>query len=144
MAKITTTQRWRLIASSIALVTMAATMMPTTTNASSGGDIGVLGFTPPSVNSSPGIPSLPHQLSHRNAASRHSHVIGSPFFSLGVDGVWIDNSGRTPTVVITHPTVIRQQQLVSSPAVVKTPSAAEQGIIVVRGDNKSYVTFPSG
>ena len=26
----------------------------------------------------------------------------------------------------------------------QTPSAAEPGIIVVRGGNKSYVTFPSG
>lgn len=143
MAKITRTQQRRLVASAIALMMMTAIMVPTATKASSG-DIGAFGFTLPNATPSPRNSIVRHQLSQRQAASRHSHVIGGPFFSLGANGVWIDNSGSSPAVVVTHPSVIPQQQPVSSSAVVKMPSAVEQGIIVVRGDNKSYVTFRSG
>jgi hypothetical protein len=145
MARITRTQQRQLVASSIAFILMAAIVMATTTNARGDGrNVGVLGFTHPDASPSPQISIARGAFSHRQTAFRHSRVIGAPFFTLGVGGVWIDNSRRTPMVVVTHPPVILQQQPVPSPAAVKTPSAAEQGIIVVRGDNKSYVTFPTG
>lgn len=155
MTKITRTQQRQFVASSIALIMMAAIMMPTTTNARGGGhggfgfhgarNAGVLGFTHPRTSPSSGVSlARRHFFSNRKTAFRGSRGFGAPFYPFGVEGVWIDNSGSTPVVVVTQPSVILQQQPVPSPAVVKTPSAAEPGIIVVRGGNKSYVTFPSG
>jgi hypothetical protein len=90
--------------------------------------------------------SPPHMsFSHRNASFSHARRIGSHVFTLGADGIWVDNFVYTPTILVAQQPVLVQQQLPvhSRAAAVKTPSAEQAGIIVVRGDTKSYVTFPS-
>lgn len=82
--------------------------------------------------------------SHHVTAFRHAHTIGSHFATLGYDGIWLDNYVFAPTVVVAQqPALVMQQPARRRAPVVITPSAAQQGIIVVRGDSKSYVTFPS-
>ena len=71
-------------------------------------------------------------------------MIGSHFLTLGADGVWLDNFVYAPTVLIASRPVVghqtaRQRRL----ATVKTPGTKRPGIILVRGDSKSYVVFPS-
>ncbi|HEY1506346.1 MAG TPA: hypothetical protein VGF92_18725 [Stellaceae bacterium] len=159
MAKIMQTRRRGFIASSIAFVLMATMMMPATTHARGGGggghggvgtrNIGVLGLAQPRFTPSPGISvvrrfafSPRHAFPRRQFAFHHSHAIGSHFFALGADGAWVDTFTYSPTIVIAQQSPIAQEQ--PGPrhaAVVRTPGAAQQGIIVVRGDSKSYVTF---
>jgi hypothetical protein len=172
MATITRT-RQRLVASSIALLLMAAMMMPTTTDARGGGGGSFGGHggghgggahfgLPGTVRTvGPSIPgpatvrrsfassprhaaSLHRSFSHRHGSFSRSSRIGSHFFTLGADGIWVDNFVYTPAILVAQQPVLTQQQPAqrSSP-LVKTPSAARAGIILVRGDTKSYVTFPS-
>jgi hypothetical protein len=166
MATITRTQQ-RLVASSIALLLMAAMMMPTTTDARGGGsfggdDGGALFGLPGTVHTTgPSIPgpatvrrsfasssrhtvSTHKSFSHRNGSFNRPRRIGSHFFTLGADGIWVDTFVYTPTIrVAQQPVLIQPQRAHRSAPVVKTPSAAQAGIILVRGDTKSYVTFPS-
>jgi hypothetical protein len=162
LAKITRTQQRRLVASSIAFILTAALMTPSTTDARGNGDsrghaggarnLGMLGFTQSRTSPSPGISvvlrgssfSARHAFSLRHVAFRHSRALGSHFFTLGADGVWVDNFADTPAVVVTQqPVIMLQQPAAGPPASVKMPSAAQQGILVVRGDSKSYMTFPN-
>jgi len=89
------------------------------------------------------------RVSHMSFAHRlplhHTHAIGSHFATLGYDGVWLDNYTYAPTVLVQQPaiTVLLPAAQSRAPSV-KTPSAARQGILVVRGDTKSYVTFAGG
>jgi hypothetical protein len=81
--------------------------------------------------------------SHR-LALHHSHAIGSHFFTLGYDGIWLDNYAFSPTILIQQPAITLQLPAQSHRAsAVRTPDAAQQGILVVRGSTKSYVIFPS-
>jgi hypothetical protein len=86
----------------------------------------------------------PHMSVSRHIALHHTHAIGSHFATLGYDGIWLDNYVYAPTVVVEQQpaAVLEQPARIHAPKVI-TPSAAQQGIIVVRGDSKSYVTFPS-
>jgi hypothetical protein len=81
---------------------------------------------------------------HRNASLGHSRAVGSHFYTLGADGVWVDNFVYTPSLlVMQQPATAQRQQSLRHASVVRTPSAARAGILIVRGDTKSYVTFPS-
>ena len=81
--------------------------------------------------------------SHR-IALHHTRTIGSHFATLGYDGIWLDNYVYAPTVVVAQqPAFVLQQPARNRAPVVRTLSAAREGIIVVRGDSKSYVTFPN-
>ncbi|HEX3973352.1 MAG TPA: hypothetical protein VHX19_18620 [Stellaceae bacterium] len=163
MAKIT---RTRLVVSSVALMLMAM-MMPTATDAHGGGGFGGRGGGvhvghPGTVRSTgPSIPgpatvrrsfaSSPHSVassslsfSHRRGSFSHTSRSGSHFFTLGADGVWVDNFVYAPTLLVAQqPMVLQQSAMHRRAPAVKTPSAARAGIILVRGDSKSYVTFPS-
>lgn len=81
----------------------------------------------------------------RRFALHHRRAIASHFATLGSDGIWLDNYVvYAPTLLIAQQPVVAQQQPTHSRAPsVKTPSAARQGIVLVRGDSKTYVTFPS-
>lgn len=83
--------------------------------------------------------------SSHHIALHHTHAIGSHFATLGYDGIWLDNYVFAPTVVIAQQAGAAppQQAAHSRAPAVRTPSASEQGVILVRGDSKSYVTFPS-
>jgi hypothetical protein len=156
MAKIT---RTRLIVSSVALLLMATTMMiPVTTDARGTGGFGGHGggfhfgrTTHPnpgpitvrrSFASSPRHVASSMSFAHRNESVRHSRRIGSHFFTLGADGIWVDNFVYAPTTPVTQQPMPLQQSVMHRAPAVKTPSAARAGIILVRGDSKSYVTFP--
>lgn len=172
MAGQTGTQRRRLVASSIAIILAVAAMTPVTTDArgGGGGSFGGHGGTVSGghahfggagafQNTGPAIPgpatvrrfpfSSRHAVSShmsfsRHVALHHTHAIGSHFATLGYDGIWLDNYVYAPTVVVAQqPALVVQQPARSRAPKVITPSAAQQGIIVVRGDSKSYVTFPS-
>jgi hypothetical protein len=68
-------------------------------------------------------------------------VIGSNLFPLDAGGVWAD-VGPTPVIVVTQEPVIMEAPAAPARAVVKTPSAEQQGaIVLVRGGSKTYVTF---
>ena len=155
MAKITRTQQRRLVASSIAFILTAAIMMPTATDArgsgggrSSGGlHVGVQSFTHRHVlTSTPRFPVLQqvlprHAFSHRRVAFRHG--IRSHFFTLGPDSFWVDTFASSPTLVVTQEPAITQKPMASRHlAVVRTPDAPQDGILLVRGNSKAYVTFP--
>ena len=171
MAKITRTQRRRLVVSSIAFILTAAIMMPTPTVARGGGGggggghggghggmrhTGVLGSHP--RHSQPrfflALRSFPRSaFSRRHVPFGHSQTIGSPFFPFGFGtGIWPFGSGTgdmwtdnaaAPTIVVLQQPAITQES--SRPAaVVRTPDAEQAGILLVRGDSKAYVTFPSG
>jgi hypothetical protein len=163
MAAIARTQR-RLVASSIALLLMAAVMIPATTDARGGGGgfgghggghgggahvwlpgtVRIIGPSSGPATVWRSVASSQRVFSRRNASFHRSSRIGSHFFTLGADGIWIDRFVYTPTIRVAQQSVPMQQQPVHrrSP-VVKTPGAPRSGIIVVRGDTKSYVTFPS-
>ncbi|HWE72402.1 MAG TPA: hypothetical protein VG328_04525 [Stellaceae bacterium] len=162
MAMIT---RTRLIVSSVALILMTTTMLPTTTDARGGGGFGGHGggfrvgrpgtvhTTGPSIPgpatvrrsfaSSPNpVASSSTPFSQRNGSFRRSRRIGSHFLTLGTDGVWVDNFGYAPTVLIAEqPMPVQQQSVHRHTPVARTPSATQEGVIVVRGNSKSYVTF---
>jgi hypothetical protein len=166
MAKITGT---RLVVSSVALMLIATMMMPTTTDARGGGGGGFGGHgggfhfglpgtvrtTGPSVAgpatvrrsfaSSPrSVASSSRSFSHRNGSFRRASRIGSHFFTLGADGVWVDNFVYAPTVLVAQqPMLLQQQSLRRRAPAVKAPGATRAGIVLVRGDSKSYVTFPN-
>jgi hypothetical protein len=81
---------------------------------------------------------------HRNGSFNRSRRIGSHFFTLGGDGVWVDNFVYTPTMLVMQPSALTPQQTLRHHAsVIRTPGPAHAGILVVRGDNASYVTFPT-
>ena len=157
MAKITRTQQRRLVASSIAFFLAAAIMMPSSTDARGGGHgsgghhIGNPGFGHRHViiSSHPGffvaLRSFPHHVfSHRRLALHHSHTIGSHFFTLGPDSFGVDNFAPPPAVVVTEGPAITQEPVAPRHlAVVRTPDAEQSGILLVRGNSKAYVTFPS-
>jgi hypothetical protein len=168
LAKITRRQHW-LVASSVAFILTAAMMMPTTTDARGGGGSfgghgggahfglsGTVRTTGPSVAgpatvrrtfaSSPRhFVSSRMSFSHRKASFGHAHRVGSHFFTLGADGVWGDSFVYAPTVLVAQqPLLIQQQRPIHRrAAAVITPNTAQAGIVVVRGDTKSYVTFPN-
>ena len=164
MAKITRTQRRRLVASSIALILTAVIMTPTTTDARGGGHggghhggvrhIGILGF--PQHHVSPAQPgfsvafrrfhgSSRHAFSQRPFASRRSRAFGSDFVGLAApNGLWLDNVGSAPTILFTQDAPITQEVPGPRSAAVKAPDAEQEGILIVRGNSKAYVTFPSG
>jgi hypothetical protein len=85
----------------------------------------------------------PHMSVSHALALHHSRAIGSHVATLGYDGIWLDNYAYAPTVVVTQPIIMLQSPAQAHASAVKTPSAAQQGIVVVRGDTKTYVTFPS-
>lgn len=165
MAKITRTQQRRLVTTSIALIFTAALMMPTVTDARGGGghggsghhggvrNIGILGFTPHRVSpAQPGFSvahrnfhnSSRHSFSRRRIASRPSRAFGSDFVSLAPNNLWFDTVGATPTILFTQDAPITQEIAGARSTAVKTPDAEQDGILVVRGNSKAYVTFPSG
>lgn len=132
-------------------------MVPTTTDARGGGHgghsgghaVSILGSSHHHSGPSIGFPfavarvpfSSHHAISHGRFASRHSHAFGSEFFTLGTDGVWIETVEAPPTIVLTQET--QEAAARSRAAAVRTPDAEREGIIVVRGTSKAYVTFPS-
>lgn len=170
MAEIMGTKRRRLVATSIAIILAAAMMTPATTDARGGGGFGGHGGGHGgAAHGGHAHFGLPHSLqgtghrsmsglgiarafpssSHRHMpfphrfAFNHAHAIGSHFFTLGYDGIWLDNYVYAPTVVVPQqPFVVVQAPARSRAPSVITPSAAQEGIIVVRGDTKNYVTFP--
>lgn len=159
MAKITRTQQRRLAASSLAFVlTAAITMMPTTTDARGGGhgsggfhtrSVGILGFT--NLHATPAAGFVAVRRAPRRAftqhrfAFRHSRGTASHLISLGADGLWVDSFEPAPTIVVVQQPGIAQAPI--SPrrpaAVMKAPDAEQEGILVVRGNSKAYVTFPT-
>jgi hypothetical protein len=165
LATITGTHRRRLVASSIAIILAAAMMTPATTDARGGGGGSSAGhggmhgghghFGAPHSLQGTGRRSMsglaiarafpfsshPHMSFSHRFALHHSHAIGSHVATLGYDGIWLDNYAYAPTVVVAQP-ILQSPAHVRAPSV-KTPSAARQGIVVVRGDTKTYVTFPS-
>lgn len=76
----------------------------------------------------------------------NEHGIGSHFATLGIGGVWIDTYVYTP--VYTPPAPLAYRQAADTDIArsrgpsIKTPDRARNGIILVRGDSKSYVLFP--
>ena len=89
-------------------------------------------------------------MSHRQNFARGStavhrrRAIGSHFVTLGADGVWLDNFVYAPTILVASRPVIGHGPAQSRRLVtVKRPGAPRSGIILVRGDSKSYVIFPS-
>jgi hypothetical protein len=166
LAKITRTQRRFIV--SIALAVTAAMMLPTTTDARGGGGgsfgghgggahighRGTVRATGPSIRgpvavrrssfaASAHAASSRMSFAHRNASFGHSRATRSHFFTLGADGVWVDNFVYTPNIlVVQQPATAQPQQSLRHASVVRTPSAARAGVLVVRGDTKSYVTFP--
>lgn len=156
MAKITRIQQRRLVASSVALVLTAAIMMPSQTDArghsgGSGFHAGVLGFRHMHpITSTPGfavLHGLPprHVFSHHRVAFHHSHGIRSHFFTVGPDSFWVDNFVSPPDLVLTQQPAIMQEPVAPQhTAVVREPNPKQDGIVVVRGTSKTYVTFPSG
>ena len=154
MARITRTQHPRLIASGIAFFLMAALMMPTATDARSGGGrhgghahrSGGLGIVPSHFAVAPGVSIVRHRfsVSQRHVALRHSRVIGSNLFPLDAGGVWTDAESTPVVVVITQgPEIMQEPAAARHAAAVRTPSAPQDGIVVVRGNSKTYVTFPA-
>ena len=135
--------------------------MPTTTAARDGGGAAfrfargahgapVMAFPSLPVAAGPvGAPSS-YFMAHRQNFARGStayhrqHAIGSHLLTLGADGVWLDNFVYAPTVVLAPQRAIEYGRAQSRRLVtIKTPSAPRSGIILVRGDSKSYVIFPS-
>ena len=160
MAKFTRIPQRRLVATSIASILTAAIMMPTITDArggSGGGHHGgghavsLLGFSHHHTSPSMGFPfaaarvpfSSRHDFSRHRVASRHSRTIGSDFFGLGAGGVWIDDASAPTIVVMQEPTIAQEPAPPRSPALVRTPGPEREGILVVRGTSKAYVTFPT-
>jgi hypothetical protein len=157
LAKISRSQQRRLVATSIAFVLTAAIMMPTTTDAHGGGggggghgvrNINILGFprshTIPRSAGLVAVRRIPphHVFPQRRVAFRHSHVVGSRFFTLGADGIWIDSVESGPTIVVTQqPAITAEPTATHRAAAVRTPDAQQDGILVVRGNSKAYVTF---
>ncbi len=76
-------------------------------------------------------------------ALHHSRAIGSHVATLGYGGIWLDNYAYAPTVIVAQPIITLQSSASTRASSVRTPSTAEQGILVVRGDTKTYVTFAS-
>jgi hypothetical protein len=162
LAKITRTQQRRLVASSIAFILAAAMMMPTTTDARGGGRGGhgghggghagnILGFnhhhSSPPVGFPFAVARVPFSSRHTFAHGRlaHSHAIGSQFWTLGTDGTWIESfESSPPIVVMQEPSLAQEPALRPSTALVRTPGPEQDGILVVRGTSRAYVTFPSG
>lgn len=159
MAKITRTQQRRLVATSVAFIFTAALMMPTVTDArgDSGGhgggghhhgvrNIGILGFPPHRV--SPAQPGFSvaagsfHNSPHHT--SRGSRGFGSDFSGFAPNNLWFDPVGSAPTVVFTQDAPITQEIAGLRSAAVKTLDAEQDGILLVRGNSKAYVTFPTG
>ena len=165
MAKITRTQQRRLVATSIAFILTAAMMMPTATDARGSGHggghggghgvrhIGILGFPPRHVSpAQPGFSVARRTFRHHGNGFTNgfgsgfgpNFGFGSGFYTLGADGMWIDGSGSTPSIVVTQPpTIVLGPPAPSHTAVVRTPGAEQEGILVVRGTSKAYVTFPN-
>jgi hypothetical protein len=80
---------------------------------------------------------------HRSARFDHSRRVGSHFITLGANGAWVDNFVYTPNVIVAQqPGIVQQQAARRHISVVRTPGPARAGILIVRGDSKSYVTFP--
>ena len=158
MAKITRTQQRRLVASSLAFILTAAMMMmmPTTTDARGGGHgghaISILGSPRHHINPRVGFPfavarvpfSSHHAFSQRRVASRRTRASGTDFVGFAANDVWFDNGGAAPTILFTQNPPITQEIAAPRMAAVKTPDAEQEGVLVVRGDSKAYVTFPSG
>jgi hypothetical protein len=152
LAKITRTQQRRLVASSIAFFLAGAIVMPSTGDArghsgGSGFHVGVLGFHHiHPLTSTPGfavLHGLPprHVSSSRRLAFHHSRRTRSN--ALGPDSFWVDNSATTPPFVVAEePGITQHPAAPRHLAVVRTPDPEQQGIIVVRGPSKAYVTFP--
>jgi hypothetical protein len=151
LAKITRTQR-RLVASSVAFVLSVAIMMPTTTDARGHGGggfhVGIRGFSHlHPLTSTPGfavLHGLParHVFSNRPLAFRNAHAIRSHFFTFGPDSFWVDSFVSSPTLVVTpEPAIAQEAAAPRHRAVVRMPDAQQDGIVVVRGNSKAYVTF---
>jgi hypothetical protein len=86
----------------------------------------------------------PLPFAHRDFAFNRSRRVASHFFTLGADGAWVDNFVYAPTLLVAQqPMVLQQSAMHRRAPVVRTPDAARAGIVLVRGDSKSYVTFPS-
>jgi hypothetical protein len=153
LAKITRTRQRRLVASSIAVIMAAAIVTPSTTNArghsgGSGFHGGVLGFRHMHpLTSTPGfavLHGLPprHVISSRRVAFHHSREIRSHFFTGGPDSFWVDNfAPQQPLLLTEEPAMTQQPFAPRHLAVMRTPDPEQQGIIVVRGTSKAYVTF---
>jgi hypothetical protein len=143
----------------------AAVMMPTTTDARGGGGgsfgghggahfglPGTVRTTGPSIacpatvrrsfgSSSRHVASSNNSFSHRNGSFNRSRRIESHFVTLGADGIWANNFVYTPTMLVMQPSPIMPRQTLRRHAsVIRTPGPAHAGILVVRGDSKSYVT----
>ena len=73
---------------------------------------------------------------------RGSRGNGSGYSPFGYYDVGLDYSASPPTVVVI-PVIIGQPPAQTRAPAVITPSAAQDGVSIVRGDSKSYVTFPS-
>lgn len=81
----------------------------------------------------------------RRFALHRSRAIGSHVLTLGSDGIWLDSYVYAPTVLVAQQPVVAEQQPTRDRAPsVKAPSMAGQGVILVRGDSKTFITFPSG
>ena len=159
MAKITRTQQRRLAASSFAFImTAAMMMMPTTTDARGGGhgsggfhtrSVNILGFTNLHATPAAGFVAVrrtPRRVfTQHRFAFRRSRGIASHFVNVGADGLWVDSFEPAPTII-----VVQQPENAQAPLsphrlapVVKAPDAEQEGILVVRGNSKAYVTFPT-
>ncbi len=126
--------------------------MPTTTDARGGGGAALggsggaaFGFAAGPVGArSSLVMSHRQNFARRPTAFRRRHAIGSHFLTLGADGVWLDNFVYAPTVLAASFPAVEHRPAQSRRIVtVKTPSTPRSGIILVRGDSKSYVVFPS-
>lgn len=74
--------------------------------------------------------------------SSHEHGIGSHVATLGFDGVWTDTYRYTTTAPVAYQPATDLELARSRGPAIKTPDPAQRGIILVRGDSKSYVLFP--
>lgn len=164
MAATTQAQRRRLALSSLGFIITFATMMPTATDADThGSDSGghssghafafahsPRGATPSGapqqavavpaggtqvVAMSQGQP-LPHSM------FRHRHAIGSHVATLGYGGVWLNTYLYTPALRLERQPAANNALARNRAPSIKTPDPARRGIILVRGDSKSYVLFP--
>jgi len=159
------------IAWSFAFILTAGMAMPTTSAARGGGHDGghgfgfgggahrapVTAFANRPVMAGPVVARVSFPKSHFAAHSNfrfvsqrqnfsvrsgRQHAIGSHFFTLGYDGIWLDNFVYAPTVLVEQPQARPAPLAQSDPFVaVKTPSESHPGIILVRGNTKSYVVF---
>lgn len=72
----------------------------------------------------------------------HQHFIGSHFATLGYGGVWLNTYLYTPALLVERRQAANDAPAHGRAASVKTPDPMRRGIVLVRGDSKSYALFP--